>query len=402
MLARLRSGRRGRGASTTWASCWKPLGVVIAGCGPGGRSHDDQRNVLLPRPAHLRHAAQPHPAGVVRTFPSPAHLGAAAATGQEPYSVALMIADDFPRPEPAGARDRPQPPGAGPGGVSEFTQLEVNRGLPARSLVRHFTQSGRTWRIDEKLRRQVRFQYLNLAGPWPQLPAQDLILLRNVLIYFDEATRQRLRPRGPATAPRRLPGARKFGSAARRIGTRRAGDAGAYPVLSGGVRSRDAGVRRGTRPNSADDLVDHVRPELALEPGPPQNPAAFVTGFVIFEGPSRERSCCGARRVWLRLSPTSCSTPRARRPATICVTRSGRSPTCSPATSSPCSRTPPGSDCRWWRWAATTTCGRGHRIVGDVGYRHAEEQVRVTLVQQSTREITHERRECRGEGAGGR
>lgn len=116
---------------------------------------------------------------------------AAAATGQEPYSVALMIADDFPQagtPQVLGTDLSRRALARAESG--EFTQLEVNRGLPARSLVRHFTQSGRTWRIDEKLRRQVRFQYLNLAGPWPQLPAQDLILLRNVLIYFDEATRQ--------------------------------------------------------------------------------------------------------------------------------------------------------------------------------------------------------------------
>jgi chemotaxis protein methyltransferase CheR len=115
---------------------------------------------------------------------------AAAATGQEAYSLAILMADEFPdAPSPAilatdvsrGALQRARD--------GTYTQLEVNRGLPARSLVRHFTQQGRMWQIKPALHRTVRCEYLNLSQPWPRLPAMDVIMLRNVLIYLDEAAR---------------------------------------------------------------------------------------------------------------------------------------------------------------------------------------------------------------------
>lgn len=130
---------------------------------------------------------------------------AAAATGQEAYSLAILMADDFPSAAPPDilgtdvaesvlqrARSR------------TYTQLEVNRGLPARALLRHFEQDGRNWRVKSDVARHVRFERLNLSQPWRPLPTMDLILLRNVLIYFDEATRRdvlerviaRLRPGG--------------------------------------------------------------------------------------------------------------------------------------------------------------------------------------------------------------
>jgi chemotaxis protein methyltransferase CheR len=114
---------------------------------------------------------------------------AAAATGQEAYSLALIMAENFPgHPATILGTD-----------VSEtaleraksgtYSQFEVNRGLPARLLVRHFTQNGRSWEISPQLRRSVRFERLNLSQPWPISPAMDVIMLRNVLIYFDQATR---------------------------------------------------------------------------------------------------------------------------------------------------------------------------------------------------------------------
>jgi chemotaxis protein methyltransferase CheR len=66
-----------------------------------------------------------------------------------------------------------------------FTQLEVNRGLPAPMLIRHLERVGSRWRVRDDVRRRVRFQQMNLAKPWPALPRMDLVLLRNVLIYFD-------------------------------------------------------------------------------------------------------------------------------------------------------------------------------------------------------------------------
>ena len=110
---------------------------------------------------------------------------AASSTGQEAYSLAMLVAEHFPtaavtilatdlsRDVLARASD----------GV--FSQLEVNRGLPAPLLVRHFEHDGARWRVNEAIRKRVEFRQLNLARTWPVLPRMDVVFLRNVLIYFD-------------------------------------------------------------------------------------------------------------------------------------------------------------------------------------------------------------------------
>jgi chemotaxis protein methyltransferase CheR len=113
---------------------------------------------------------------------------AASASGQEPYSVALLLREHF--PEAAGwqvlllasdlSREMLERARAG-----RYSQLEVNRGLPAALLVKYFRQHGAAWELDAAVRGLVRFQEINLAQPWPALPRMDLVLLRNVLIYFD-------------------------------------------------------------------------------------------------------------------------------------------------------------------------------------------------------------------------
>ncbi|MEO6204377.1 MAG: protein-glutamate O-methyltransferase CheR [Mycobacteriales bacterium] len=110
---------------------------------------------------------------------------AAASTGQEAYSLAMLMTDHFPvatttilatdlsRDVLARARS------------GCFSQLEVNRGLPAPLLVRHFARDGSGWKVSEDIRRRVQFRELNLVRPWPPLPRMDVILLRNILIYLD-------------------------------------------------------------------------------------------------------------------------------------------------------------------------------------------------------------------------
>ena len=113
----------------------------------------------------------------------------ASSTGQEPYSIAMTLLDT---PELAGwtidilatdistdvlARAR----------EGLYSQLEVNRGLPATQLVKHFEKKGLEWQISQKLRSMVRFEYLNLMRPLPSMTAPDIVFLRNVLIYFDTA-----------------------------------------------------------------------------------------------------------------------------------------------------------------------------------------------------------------------
>ena len=76
--------------------------------------------------------------------------------------------------------------------AGRYSQLEVNRGLPARYLVRHFQQQGREWEVREQLRALTRFEHGNLTQPQPGVPPCDVIFLRNVLIYFDLATKRQV------------------------------------------------------------------------------------------------------------------------------------------------------------------------------------------------------------------
>ena len=71
-----------------------------------------------------------------------------------------------------------------------FGQIEVNRGLPAALLIKYFEQHGTSWQLKPEIRAMVDFSEVNLAQPWPFLPRMDLILLRNVMIYFDVDTKK--------------------------------------------------------------------------------------------------------------------------------------------------------------------------------------------------------------------
>jgi chemotaxis protein methyltransferase CheR len=71
-----------------------------------------------------------------------------------------------------------------------YKQIEVNRGLPAALLVKYFEQRGTDWHLKPVIRNQVEFKEMNLAQAWPALPRMDLVLLRNVMIYFDVETKK--------------------------------------------------------------------------------------------------------------------------------------------------------------------------------------------------------------------
>jgi chemotaxis protein methyltransferase CheR len=72
-----------------------------------------------------------------------------------------------------------------------YGQVEINRGLPANYLVKYFSKQGNEWQLKEPIRKMVRFEELNLIRPWPPMADADIVMIRNVMIYFDvEAKKQ--------------------------------------------------------------------------------------------------------------------------------------------------------------------------------------------------------------------
>lgn len=113
---------------------------------------------------------------------------AACSSGQEPYSIAMMLLDNFPELQDWTVRlvatdlsvemvERAR--------SGTYSQFEVNRGLPARYLPRHFVRNGASWTVSDSIRAMVDFRTMNLIEAWPLLPAMDIVFMRNVLIYFD-------------------------------------------------------------------------------------------------------------------------------------------------------------------------------------------------------------------------
>ncbi|WP_375573854.1 protein-glutamate O-methyltransferase CheR [Ahrensia marina] len=114
---------------------------------------------------------------------------AAASTGQEPYSLAMIIKDmglktsayrfdiigtDISREVLERAK------------VGTYSQFEVQRGLPIQMLLNHFTQKGETWEISPAIRQMVQYRPLNLFDSFTALGTFDVVFIRNVLIYFEQ------------------------------------------------------------------------------------------------------------------------------------------------------------------------------------------------------------------------
>ena len=124
---------------------------------------------------------------------------AACATGQEAYSLAMLLLEHFPMLVGwniviegtdicSEAVDRAK--------EGSYQRIEVNRGLPARYLVRYFEHLGDEWIVRPEVRRLCHFRQANLCGPTPFFNRSadrfDVIFLRNVMLYFDQATRRKL------------------------------------------------------------------------------------------------------------------------------------------------------------------------------------------------------------------
>jgi chemotaxis protein methyltransferase CheR len=143
---------------------------------------DKFRNVMLPRLLESRAAGRR-----LRIW------CAACSTGQEPYSLAMLLdeearrltgwnieilATDLSRRTIESARQ------------GLYSQFEVQRGLPITLLLRYFQRAGDRWQVNEFLRSRVTFREFNLMSDFRPLGTFDAIFCRNVLLYFDVATKR--------------------------------------------------------------------------------------------------------------------------------------------------------------------------------------------------------------------
>jgi len=117
---------------------------------------------------------------------------AACSSGQEPYSLAMILSEEKMKLQgwqveiiatdlSTEILEKAQ--------AGLYSQFEVQRGLPIQLLVKYFKQQGDRWQIDPAIRGMVKFRCLNLLDDFTSLGVFDVIFCRNVLIYFEQATK---------------------------------------------------------------------------------------------------------------------------------------------------------------------------------------------------------------------
>jgi chemotaxis protein methyltransferase CheR len=117
---------------------------------------------------------------------------AAASSGQEPYSLAMLLREYFPQ---AASRVRIVASDISREMLQRterglYSQFEIGRGLPATMLAKYMTMVGGEYRVRPELRAMIEVREINLATTFPPLPPIDVLLVRNVLIYFDLETKR--------------------------------------------------------------------------------------------------------------------------------------------------------------------------------------------------------------------
>ncbi|MCA9058700.1 MAG: hypothetical protein KDA85_09380 [Planctomycetaceae bacterium] len=145
---------------------------------------DAMQSEILPQLAERR-----------RTTRSLSIWSAACSSGQEAYSIAMLLRTNCPSfntwnirihctdlSEEMVRRTR----------EGAFSQFEVNRGLPAPMLVRWFDRKGMQWQVKPELRQMIEARKMNLTENWSTLTQHDIVFLRNVLIYFDRKMKEQI------------------------------------------------------------------------------------------------------------------------------------------------------------------------------------------------------------------
>ena len=141
----------------------------------------------------LRTAVIPKLIDVRRTTRRLRLWSAASSTGQEAYSLAILFREHFPQLSGWSLRIE------GTDICAEvvrracqgrYHRIEMNRGLPARMLVRYFNHVGEDWIIKPDIAELCKFRRANLCEPLPFQERFDIIFLRNVILYLSLETRR--------------------------------------------------------------------------------------------------------------------------------------------------------------------------------------------------------------------
>lgn len=120
---------------------------------------------------------------------------AACSSGQEGYSMAMLMKEHFPllvgwNIKIEGTDISAEMVHRASTGI--YHRIEINRGLPARFVVRYFDHIGEDWQAKQEIRQMCNFRQANLCSPLPFREQFDVIFLRNVMLYFSMETRRKL------------------------------------------------------------------------------------------------------------------------------------------------------------------------------------------------------------------
>lgn len=120
---------------------------------------------------------------------------AASSTGQEAYSLAMILSEEAHKmpgwhTEIIGTDISHEVVEKAKAGL--YNQFEVQRGLPVTMLVKYFQQKEDRWQISDKIRGMVQYRTMNLLEDWGPIGLFDIIFCRNVLIYFDQPTKSKI------------------------------------------------------------------------------------------------------------------------------------------------------------------------------------------------------------------
>jgi chemotaxis protein methyltransferase CheR len=135
-------------------------------------------------------------AAVARVQDSPGRKlriwSAGCSNGQEPLSLAMLFTERGIAAETELLATDVSPAAIGRGRAARFSQFEIQRGLSIRRMVKWFEADGVDWVADRQLAGRIQYRRHNLVTDAPPPGGFDIVLCRNVLLYFSPAVRRQV------------------------------------------------------------------------------------------------------------------------------------------------------------------------------------------------------------------